>query len=154
MGSILEWKNFCSGRVRNVLRRDPAEILLLLRQPEPALHAASLSGEADLPESARELRSQSCSLSTPDHQLRCAESLCGGVQTEQPKRGGGGLGGERGLLGVAGFAFVPHWRCKPGAVHGGQRDQGLSNAARAHEPELREYYAANHGCTVVLQRAA
>jgi hypothetical protein len=154
VGSAEEGDDVGARRLRLVLRRDPAEVLLLLRQPQPAVHHPHDDREPAVSERDGELRSEGADQgAAADDQLRPRESVHHPVQ---PRRAAGAarrLGRLRRLRRVAWTQPAAARRREPGAGNDRQRGQDVPG----HHPAqsgVRPDFPAHDRRRVVLRLAA
>ncbi|PYQ78247.1 MAG: hypothetical protein DMG03_28935 [Acidobacteria bacterium] len=139
-------------RVRPLLRRDPAQVLFLLRQSQSAVHDAHDDRQPAIPERDGELRSEGADpRPAADGELRPADAVHHAVQRRRAARVAGRVGRLRRLCRLARNEPDPHRRREPRARPDRERREDLSAAARTPQSELRSRLPARHRRAVVLR---
>ena len=125
-------------RVRPLLRRDPAEVLLLLRQPEPAVHDAHHDREPAVPERHGEFQPQragsarSCRRSTSISRRPTSRS-----STPACSRRCRATGTSSSATSARAARIYPSRRRQPRARNDRERRQDVSDRGGPAESELR-----------------
>ena len=143
-----------AGRLRHLSRSDPAQVLLLLRQPQPAVHDADVDRQPAVPERDCELR-YGCLHSRPtaDGERRPADAVHHAVQRQRATRDHCRPRRDGGIRRLARPQPASAGRRQPRAGNHGQWRQDLSAGGRAPEPQFHRRVAADDRRAVVLRLA-